>query len=152
MVSQLLLKEAFTEAKVYWLTEICSFIPDIGKKILDSFGTDKQVTLYFIRHMFKRTYQYLCSSDECPSKTLNVNPPSDYVSDMTLHEPTSSSKCDDSILERSIKDWELGTSKSALISCKERFQQRPDHEEYISEVGHGDCVFRCSGQENVNKY
>ena len=135
-VVQLLLKEAFTEAKVYWLPEICSFTPDISKKILDSFRTDKQVTLYFIRRMFKRTYQYLCSSDKCPSKSFNDNPPSDNVTDISLHKTTSSSNSDDSILESSIKEWELGTSESALISCKERFQHQPEHTEYIREAHH----------------
>ena len=148
-VVQLLLKEAFTEAKVYWLTEICSFTPDISKKILDSFGTHKQVTLYYIRHMFKRTYQYLYSSDKCPSKSFNDNPPSDNVTDLTLQEPTSSSNSDDSILESSIMEWESGTSKSTLFSCKERFQHQPEHTEYISEADHGECVVRCSGWRNV---
>ena len=77
------------------------------------------------------------------------NPPSDNVTDMTLHEPTSSSNSDDFILESSIKEWVLGTSKSTLISCKERFQHQPEHTEYISEADHGQCVIRCSGWRNV---
>ena len=148
-VVQLLLKENFSEAKVYWLTKICSYSPDLTRNVLDAYGTDKNVTLYPIRHIFKRRYEYVCSSENCPSNTLHNDYSSDYVSDMTLHEAKLRSP-EDSILINSIKEWELGTSRSAFISCKERFLEESDHDDYISEIYHDEVIIRCSGWRIVS--
>ena len=145
-VVQLLLTDAFVDAKYFWLTNICSFSPDADRNILDSFGTDKQVTLYHTRDIFQRTYQYLCSSDKCPSNLSKAVSPVDVVSDMTLHEPKDGIGL---TLERSIKEWESASSENAFISCKERFTGVPDHSEYISELDCGESVVRCAGWRNM---
>ena len=148
-VVQMLLTEAFTDAKVYWLTKICSFSFDIDTQVLDSFSTDKQITLYHIRHLFKRKYQFICSSDHCPSKSI-VNSTCDTVSDMTLHEPSASNTDGKTLpLQKGITEWELGVSEKALVSCKERFVEEPDHQEFISEVDCGQTITRCSGWRTV---
>ena len=47
---------------------------------------------------------------------------------MTLQE---ASACDTDgltlTLQNSIREWELGTSEKALVSCKERFLEEPGH-------------------------
>ena len=58
-IVQLLLTEAFTDAKLYWLNKICSLSIDMDNKVIDSFGTDKQFTLYHIRYLFRRRYEFL---------------------------------------------------------------------------------------------
>ena len=146
-VVQLLLTDAFADAKYFWLTNICGFSPDLDRNILDSFGTDKQIILYHIQDLFQRKYIYLCSSDQCPTKTSAVESPAGIVSDTTLHEPSDGK---DLSLEKSIKEWEDGSSKHSLVSCKERFTEEPDHPEFICEVDHGKEVFRCSGWRNVS--
>ena len=57
--------------------------------------------------MFKRQYQYVCSSDKCPSKFFEIVSAEDFVIYMTLHEPKEDL---DLSLERSIKEWESGCS------------------------------------------
>ena len=54
-IVQLLLTEAFTDAKLYWLNKICSLSIDMDNKVIDSCGTDKQFTLYHIRYLFRRS-------------------------------------------------------------------------------------------------
>ena len=78
-VVQLLLTDAFSDAKYYWLTGISTLIPDFNEKTLNSFGTDKQVTFHHIRDMFK--YRYICSSNRCPSKSFETDVAEDFVSD-----------------------------------------------------------------------
>ena len=122
-IVQMLSTEAFPDAILYWLNRVCSLSIGMDKKVLDSFGTDKQVTLHQIRYLFRRRYQFICSAGHCPSKSfVNNTSVSDTVSDMTLHE---ASACDtDGLplpLQNSIREWELGTSEKALVSCKERF-------------------------------
>ena len=73
-VVQLLLADAFNDAKYYWLTEICTFSPD-SNNIINSPGTDKDITLHHIRNMLQRQYKYICSLDMCPSKTTDVDFP-----------------------------------------------------------------------------
>ena len=79
--------EALSDARYFWLTNVCAFLPDVHRKTLDTFGIDKQVSFYFIRGLFQRRYQYLCSSPQCPSKYVGTDSPFDINSDMTLHEP-----------------------------------------------------------------
>ena len=114
---------------------------------MDSFGTDKQITFYHIRNLFRRRYDYFCSSNQCPSKSSPDQFLSDHVSDMTLHEPVDGIG---SGLERSIREWELGTSKHALVSCKVTFPCEPVHTEFITEIDHGKSICRCSGWRNVS--
>ena len=92
--------------------------------------------------MFQRTYDFLCSSDKCPSNTINACPKNDTVDDMTLHVPDLPDK---NSVQKSIEMWELGTSSKAAISCKMVFSSEPDHSEFISEVDNGKHVVRCSG-------
>ena len=135
-VVQLLLTDAFNDdAKHYWLTEICTFSPD-SNNIINSLGK-----------IFQRQYKYTCSSDMCPSKTTDVDFPSDIICDMTLHKPNDGVGMS---VERSIMEWELGTSAHALVSCKEKFSEEPNHSLYISEKDHGVSIVRCSGWRNVS--
>ena len=50
----------------------------------------------------------------------------------------------------SIQEWEQGSSKTALISCKERLDTQPCHQEYISGIDSGEQIVRCSGWRNVS--
>ena len=145
-VVQLLLTDAFNGAKHYWLTEICTFSPD-SNNIINSRGTDKNITLYHIRNIFQRQYKYICSSDTCPSKTTDVDFPSIIICDMTLHKPNDGVGMS---VERSIMEWELGTSAHALVSCKEKFSEEPNHSLYISEKDRGVSIGRCSGWRNMS--
>ena len=86
-VVQLLLTDAFSDAKSYWLTSISTLISDFNENTLNSFGTDKKVTFHHIRDMFKRKYQYICSSNRCPSKSIQTDVAEDFVSDVSLHTP-----------------------------------------------------------------
>ena len=72
-VVQLLLTDAFSDAKSYWLTSISTLIPGFNEETLNSFGTDEQVTFHHIRDMFKRKYHYICSSNRCPSKSFDTD-------------------------------------------------------------------------------
>ena len=117
-IVQMLLTEAFKDAKIYWLNRLCSLSIDMYKKVLDSFGTDKQVTLYHIKYLFRRRYKFICSAGRCPSKSFGSNTSvSDAVGDMTLHEASAGDT--DGLplpLQNSIREWELGTSEKALVS------------------------------------
>ena len=67
-VIQLLLTSDFYGAKYHWLTKLCDLSPTSGNKILNSFGTDKQLIMYPLRNIFCRSYQFAsCSSEYCPS-------------------------------------------------------------------------------------
>ena len=66
---------------------------------------------------------------------------------MTLHEPRDGTGLD---LERSIKEWEDGSPKHALVSCKNNFSEEPNHVDFISEVNQGNSICRCSGWRNVS--
>ena len=68
-VVQLLLTHDFNAAKFNWFTKVCGVSPD-GMGSLNMFATDKQVIMYQIKNMFRRTYEYLCSSDKCPSDAV----------------------------------------------------------------------------------
>ena len=83
----------------------------------------------------------------CPSKTTDVDFPSDIICDMTLHKPNDDVGMS---VERSIMEWELGTSAHALVSCKEKFSEEPNHSLYISEKDRGVSIVRCSGWRNVS--
>ena len=48
-------------------------------------------------------------------------------------------------IAKSIQEWESGSCKASLVSCKERFLETPDHSEFISEIDKGNPVIRCSG-------
>ena len=101
-IVQLLLTEAFTDAKLYWLNKICSLSIDMDNKVIDSFGTDKQFTLYHIRYLFRRRYEFICSACRCPSKSLVYDASVSYnVSEMTLHE---SSACDTGVFTLSLQN------------------------------------------------
>ena len=52
-VVQLLLTDAFNDAK-HWLTEICTLPPD-SNNIINSLGTDKNITLCHIRKYISET-------------------------------------------------------------------------------------------------
>ena len=122
-------------------------MPDVNRKTLDSFRTDKQISLFIKRDLFQRRYQYLCSSSQCPSIYVGTDAPFDIISDMTLHDPRDGTGLD---LERSIKEWEDGSSTHALVSCKMKFSEEPNHADFISEVDKGNSTFRCSGWRNVS--
>ena len=140
-VVQLLLTHDFNAAKFNWFTKVCGVSP-YGMVSLNMFATDKQVIMYKIKNMFCRIYDYLCSSDNCPSDAVNVYPKNDTVDDMILHIPNLAYK---NSLRKSIVMWEHGTSSKAVISCKETFSSEPDHSEFISEIDNGEQVIRCSG-------
>ena len=97
--------------------------------------------------MFKRQYQYVCSSDRCLSKFFETESLEDFVNAMTLYEPKEGLGLG---LEGSIKEWESGSSEHAICSCKELFNQEPDYSEYISEIDHGTSIVTCSGWRNVS--
>ena len=143
-VVQLLLTDSFTEAKISWLTNICGIKPINDNGDFDVYGTDKNITFYHISTIFRRHYHYTCSSDRCPSRDLDAKSRHDEVSDMTLHFPTNIIP-DELTIETSIREWEQGTSDTTLISCKQRFYEKPDHSEYLSEIDKGEDVIRCSG-------
>ena len=144
-VVQLLLSESFNDAKFHWLTEICAFSPNVSSGKIDAWSTDKQLVYHNIRGIFRRCYSFSCSSFYCPGKE---NPNSDdFVCDMTLHPPTES---EDINVILSISQWEKGTSKSALVSCKARFDEPPTHKEFISEKDKGVEIVRCSGWRKIH--
>ena len=134
------------EAKVCWLINICSLTPDVEKGNFNAWGTDKQLTFYHIRDIFRRSYHFSCSSDNCPSKDTDISACIDVVNDMILHAPSNT---DYLSLATSIQEWEQGSSHNALESCKERFQQQPNHSDFISEVDRGEEVTWCSGWRNA---
>ena len=70
------------------LTPICGFSPD-NLGLLSSYGTDKQLIMYHIRNIFKRNYEFTCSSENCPSRkdTNDAHKSTAVVEDMTLHLP-----------------------------------------------------------------
>lgn len=142
---QLLLTESFVESKVFWLSSICNLSPTINSGVFDIYGTDKQISFFHIRHLFRRSYHFQCSSYHCPSNLTNEESKSDHVSNMTLHLPNT---VDDISIEASIREWEEGTSQNALVSCKEIFVEKPSHEEFIVEMDQGEEVVRCSGWRN----
>ena len=146
-VVQFLMTEAFSDAKYFWLTNVCAILTDVRRNTLDTFGTDKQVSFYFIRGLFQRRCQYLCSSPQCPSKSVGTDSPFDITSDMTLHEPRDGTGLD---LERSTKEWDDGSFMHALVSCKNKISEEPNHVDFISEVDQGNSVFRYSGWRNVS--
>ena len=51
-VIQLLLTSDFYGAKYHWLTKLCDLSPTSGNKILNSFGTDKQLIMYPLWNTF----------------------------------------------------------------------------------------------------
>ena len=94
-VVQFLLSHDIDTAKYYWLTEICGMTPTLRRRrSLSAFSTDKQIFLYPIRNICSRTYNFICSSDACPSESGD----SDYLNDMTLHPPNGSIMVDQLIL------------------------------------------------------
>ena len=142
-VLQLLLTNDFEAAKFCWLTEICNLSPNPKGNILNAFGTDKQLIMYPIRAMFLRTYEYSsCSSEKCPLNSFDVK--HDNFSDMTLHLPDVETE-DAGMIEQSIREWELGISTKAMISCKGEYAKEPDHRDYISENDKNRTIIRCSG-------
>ena len=64
---------------------------------------------------------------------------------MTLH----TSKDNVGLRVERIKEWEIGSSEQALLSCKETFFQEPNHFEYNTEIDHGTNIVRCSSWRNV---
>ena len=92
------------------------------------------------------TYNFTCSSDACSSGSGG----SDYLNDMTLHPPNGSVMVDQLILS-SIREWETGSSRSALVNCKERFPEEPTHTDFISEVDNGQSIVRCNGWRTPNQ-
>ena len=56
-VVQYLLTNTFYSAKYNWLTSICGLSPD-RSGLLDCFGTDKQLIMFHIKHIFQRTYNF----------------------------------------------------------------------------------------------
>ena len=144
-VHQLLLTESFFEAKYFWLTSICNLSPTIDSGVLDIYGTDKEISFFHIRHLFRRSYHFQCSSYCCPSNMSDEGSNSDEVSNMTLHVPNT---VGDISIEASIREWEEGTSQNALVSCKDRFVGKTSHDEFISELDRGEEIVRCSGWRN----
>ena len=141
-VLQLLLTNDFSAAKYTWMTQICK-LTSSHDNIICTYCTDKQIIVYPIRSIFRRKYDYSeCSSGKCPVKSDDAM--SNYVRDMTLHHPDIAVN-EPELIEQSIKEWALGFSSKALISCKGVFNENPDHEEYISEIDKNNPIIRCSG-------
>ena len=76
-VLQLLLTESFFEAKYFWLTSICNLSPTIDSGVLDISGTDEEIFFFHIRHLFRRSYHFHCSSYCCPSNMSDEGSNSD---------------------------------------------------------------------------
>ena len=140
---QLLLTSEFAAAKYHWLTEICNLNPNLENKLFNSFGTDKQLIMHPLNGLFRRTYEAAsCSSNHCPviSSSMDLSP----LHDMTLHIPDKDVPANLSITQ-SIKEWELGISTKATISCKGQFDVEPRHGEFICESVGSKDIIRCAG-------
>ena len=139
-VVQHLLTSDFSTAKYIWLTDICKLSAN-SNGVIDAFEDDKMISLYPIRSIFSRKYKSsTCSSEHCP---LSGNENKyNKVDNTTLHYPDSAAV---NLLQQSIREYELGTSKSALISCKGEFDKEPEHDEVLSEKVNDRYINRCSG-------
>ena len=82
---------------------------------LNSFGTDKQLIMYHIKSIFRRQYEFSCSSKNCPSRAGSSIKRLDTIDDMTLHPPNALNDCENSI-SKSINLWEHGTADASAIS------------------------------------
>ena len=141
-ILQLLLMNNFDVAKYNWLTKVCQLLPN-SMNVLDVFGTDKNMVMEPIKEVFRRGYEFsTCSSEMCPLNTIEVK--EDHVCDMTLHSPDKIEN-DTQLIKSSIKEWELGSSSKAVISCKGRFDDEPDHGDFFAEDINGKSIIRCSG-------
>ena len=98
------------------MTSICNLSSNIDRGKLDAWETDKQITFHHIRDIFRRSYRFRCSSDHCPSTTVDASRRTGVASDMTLHMPEISV---DSTIAASIEEREQDNSQMALLSCKE---------------------------------
>ena len=84
-IIQYLLTNNFISAKYAWFTQICNMTPDSNGNI-DTYGDDKQITLYPLRNIFRRKYEFsICSSDQRPLNFADVK--NDVISDMNLYSP-----------------------------------------------------------------
>ena len=92
--------------------------------------------MYHISSVYRRNYDYTCSSDNCPSHMGDFQLSTDAVDDMTLRQSTTFGK-NENIIEKSMKLWELGTALQAEISCNRSFETEPGHPYYISYDDHG---------------
>ena len=101
----------FLETKTLKEKKICGMNPTLRRRSLNAFITDKEMFLYPIRTIFSRTYNFTCSLDACPSGSGGYG----YLNDMTLHPPNGSVMVDQLTLS-SIREWETGSSRSALVS------------------------------------
>ena len=52
-------------------------------------GNRQTSAFYHIRDIFRRSYHFSCSSDNCPSKVTDISARTDVVNDMTLHAPSN---------------------------------------------------------------
>ena len=57
----------------------------------------------------------------------------------------------DQLIFSSIREWETGSSRAALESCKKRFPEEPTHSDFISEVDSGESIVRCNGWRTPNQ-
>ena len=142
-VIQLLLTKVFEAAKYFWYAEICDILPDDSDN-LDGVRIDKQVVMYHITSVYRRNYDYTCSSDNCPSQMGAFQLSTDAADDMILHQSITLGK-NENIMEKSIKLWELGTAPQAEFSCNKSFETEPDHPYYINYDDHGKTYLKCSG-------
>ena len=58
--------------------------------------------MYHISSVYRRNYDYTCSSDNCPFHMGDFQLSTDAVDDMTLHQSTTLGK-NENIIEKSIK-------------------------------------------------
>ena len=66
---------------------------------------------------------------------------------MTLHRPDKVRK-DVGLIEQAIREWDAGTSTKALVSCKGKYEEKPEHSEYIDEYDKNRRIIRCSSWRN----
>ena len=142
-VVQHLLTSDFSTAKYIWLTDICKLSAN-SNGIIDAFDNDKMISQYPIGSIFIRKYQSsTCSSEYCPLSGSEDN--DNEIDSTTLHYPDAEAE---HLLHQSIREYELGTSSSALISWKGEFDQEPNHDQYISEKDNDRDIIRCAGWRN----
>ena len=142
-VVQHLLTSDFSTAKYIWLTDICKLSAN-SNGIIDAFDNDKMISQYPIGSIFIRKYQSsTCSSVYCPLSGSEDN--DNEIDSTTLHYPDAEAE---NLLHQSIREYELGTSSSALISWKGEFDQEPNHDQYISEKDNDRDIIRCAGWRN----
>ena len=96
----------------------------------------RNITLHHIRNI---TLHHM--------RNITLHHMRNIICDITLHKPNDGIGLS---VERSIKEWKLGSSAHALVCCKEKFSEEPNHLLYIDEKDRGVSIVRCSGWRNVS--